>query len=585
MDWISNALDDLNPLDRLRARLRNSELWFIALALLAGMVAGVLTVLQSMLAHGLQQRLFGLTAQMRLSAVEDVPVAALFALPLGGLVLGLFGIAAKVRGRAMVDAVEANALHGGRMSIRDSLVVSIQTLLSNGFGASVGLEAAYVQMGSGAASALGRGLHLRRADLRTLVGAGTGGAIAAAFGAPLTGAFYAFEIVMGAYTPAALAPVAAACIGAVVVAQALGASPYLIWVVPGGHITPFDYALYVLLAILCAGIGVILMKLVSSVEREVNASPLPRWLRPVLGGLLLIPLAAYTPQILSSGHGALSHDLVAGYSLAFVAILFAAKCTASVVSLGFGFRGGLFFASLFLGALAGHLFAGVVGLATGHALPNPEDAALVGMAALSVSIVGGPLTMSMLVLEATHDFALTSAVIAGALVCNTLVRATFGYSFSTWRLHLRGQTIKSPRDVGWASTLFAGDLMRREASPTPAAMTVAEFRKAFPLGSAKRVVLVDAAGKYAGIVVPAIAHDAAVKPESEIGQLARNRERFIAADMDIIAVLKALDAAQTDELAVVDYDGHVLGVVSEAFVRRRYAEELEKYQQELFGER
>ncbi|KAG0736829.1 hypothetical protein G6F24_018192 [Rhizopus arrhizus] len=96
--------------------------------------------------------------------------------------------------------------------MRDNLIVLTQTLLSNGCGASVGLEASYTQMGAGSGSQLGRVMRLRRNDVRILVGAGAAGAIAAAFGAPLAGAFYAFEIVIGAYTPAALAPVAVAAL-------------------------------------------------------------------------------------------------------------------------------------------------------------------------------------------------------------------------------------------------------------------------------------------------------------------------------------------------------------------------------------
>lgn len=76
---------------------------------------------------------------------------------------------------------------GGRMSLRDSVLVAVQTLISNGFGASVGLEAGYTQAASGLASRLGLDFHLRRGDLRVLVGCGAAAAISAAFGAPLTG--------------------------------------------------------------------------------------------------------------------------------------------------------------------------------------------------------------------------------------------------------------------------------------------------------------------------------------------------------------------------------------------------------------
>jgi CIC family chloride channel protein len=121
--------------------------------------------------------------------------------------------------------VEANALQGGRIPATDNLVIAAQTILSNGCGASVGLEATYAQMGGGMASLLGQRLHLRRADLRTLVGAGAGAAVGAAFSAPLAGAFYAFEIVIGTYSTAAVAPVIAASLAAALMMRRLGWSP------------------------------------------------------------------------------------------------------------------------------------------------------------------------------------------------------------------------------------------------------------------------------------------------------------------------------------------------------------------------
>jgi Voltage gated chloride channel len=99
--------------------------------------------------------------------------------------------------RRPVDPIEANALQGGRMSLKDSTLIAAQTVISNGFGASVGLEAAYTQIGSGFASWLGKAFRLRRGDMRTLVACGSAGAIGAAFGAPLTGAFYALNSFWG----------------------------------------------------------------------------------------------------------------------------------------------------------------------------------------------------------------------------------------------------------------------------------------------------------------------------------------------------------------------------------------------------
>ncbi|XQA64029.1 chloride channel protein [Xanthomonas sacchari] len=571
--------------DALRRRLRASDVWFIALALLVGVIAGLLTLLQSSLAHGAQALLYGLEADERLSAMSELSVHQLLVLPLGGLLVGLLGMAARARKRQLVDAVEANALYGGRMSMRDNLIVSVQTLFSNGVGASVGLEAAYTQMGAGSGSHLGRVLRLRRADIRTLVGAGAGAAIAAAFGAPLAGAFYAFEIVIGAYSPSALAPVAVASLGAVFVSQLAGVQPYLLPASAASALEARDYVLYALLGVLCALLAVAVMRLIGAIEQAINRSPLPRWARPVAGGLLLIPLALITPQVLSSGHGALHLDLTSPTSLRWLGILLLLKCLGSAISLGFGFRGGLFFASLFMGSLVGGLFAGVLNLGSGMALVDGTAASLAGMAAMAAAVIGAPMTMAMLVLEGTHDFVLASAVMVAVLVANTIVRQIFGYSFSTWRLHLRGETIKSARDVGWVKHLSAGRMMQKDVHPLAATTSVAEFRRRFPLGSGTRVVLEGENGHYAGLVTLAAAYADGVNADAAIVDYAGNRDVALPADTDVVTAMRQFDLTQSDELAVVDDQGKVLGVLSESFVRKRYAEELDKRQRELMGER
>ncbi len=579
------TLHALSFLKWIRRRVRASEAAFIVLATLVGAGAGLLSVLQGAIARTLQHVLFGLSSAGRLSALPALPAGALVVLPIGGVVLAAFSLAVRSRKRRMVDAVEANALHGDRMSVSDSLVISVQTMLSNGFGASVGLEAAYVQLGGAIGSVAGRVFNLRRADLRNLVGAGTGAAIAAAFGAPLAGAFYAFEIVIGAYTPTALAPVVAAALAGTLVAQLLGIQPYVIDSVSTMPTETHHYLIYAGLGALCAGIGIVLMRAVALVETASRRAKLPEWSRPTIGGLLLIPIALVSPQVLSAGHGALHADLALGASLAFIAMIFLAKCAASIVSLGFGFRGGLFFASLFLGTLVGHLFAGSLAALAGQDVVDPRNAALVGMAALAVAVVGGPMTMAMLVLEATHDFALTGAVLAAALVSSTIVREKFGYSFSTWRLHLRGETIKSARDVGWVKTLTAGRMMRRDAKPLPAGIMIAEFRRRVPLGATSRTVLIDGEDRYAGIVQTPTAYAEGLDPQSPVGPLAINIDSALTPTMDIAEIMRRFDASGADELAVLDDDRQVLGILSESFVRRRYAEELEKAQRDLFGER
>ena len=81
------------------------------------------------------------------------PLRALLVPSLGGLALGLaFLWLLRWRPAREIDPIEANALHGGRMSFRGSVIVALQTVWSSGVGASVGLEAGYTQIASGIAS-------------------------------------------------------------------------------------------------------------------------------------------------------------------------------------------------------------------------------------------------------------------------------------------------------------------------------------------------------------------------------------------------------------------------------------------------
>ncbi len=103
------------------------------------------------------------------------------------------------------------------------------------------------------------------------------------------------------------------------------------------------------------------------------------------------------------------------------------------------------------------------------------------MSALSASVIGGPLTMSFIALESTGNLWLTTAVLVAVMISGQMTRELFGYSFATWRLHLRGETIRSAADVGWIRDLTVRRLMRTDISPVKASMTIKEFCRKFPL--------------------------------------------------------------------------------------------------------
>src|ERR1700742_76881 len=344
---------------RLRAFVRAHETSLVILAAVVGAIGGLVVSAMSAAVDVLHRVLFDLNSGDRLSSQVSIdPFRALLVPSVGGLLLGVaFLLLLRWRPAREIDPIEANALHGGRMSFRGSVVVALETIWSSGVGASVGLEAGYTQLSSGIGASFGRGFHLRRADQRLMVGCGAAAAIAGAFGAPLAGAFYAFELVIGGYTPASLTPVGVASVIGYFVAHAF--SPLSLGIGSGsiGVVLGRDLAVAALLGVFSALFGIAIMRGAGLCEQLL--SKILTWppLRPALGGLVVGCLALQTPQVLSSGHGALHFNGIVTMPLAFIGMVFVLKTTASVVSLGAGFRGGLFFATLFLGAMGGRLFA------------------------------------------------------------------------------------------------------------------------------------------------------------------------------------------------------------------------------------
>ena len=218
MRWFSLPLEVPH---RLRAIVRARESSVIVLAVIVGAIAGLMVAAMGEAVGLMHSIFFGLDPGERLSGrVSLNPYYAFLTPCIGGLLFGLASAYVTRRRGTEVDPIEANALHGGRMSMRGSLIVAAQVVWSSGIGASVGLEAGYTQLASGIASRIGQAFRLRRADMRVLVGCGAAAAIAGAFGAPLAGAFYGFELIIGSYSTASLAPVGMAALFGYLTAQA-----------------------------------------------------------------------------------------------------------------------------------------------------------------------------------------------------------------------------------------------------------------------------------------------------------------------------------------------------------------------------
>ena len=169
-------------------------------------------------------------------------------------------------------------------------------------------------------------------------------------------------------------------------------------------------------------------------------------------------------------------------------------------------------------------------------------------------------------------------------VCALIVRELFGYSFATWRFHLRGEVIRGPQDVGWIQQLNANSLMRADFENALSTMPVGEAQKAFSPAQVRQIVLRDPNGIYAGIVSSADLHSIAAET---IFRSRRWRNRLTSSCFPTprsAMSSTAFERSEADVLAVVDRADHraAIGTVSESHVLRTYGEELERRNQEIF---
>jgi chloride channel protein, CIC family len=451
-----------------------------------------------------QRATLGFAAERRIALPEHTSFLRIaFVLACSSVIItALARLSTFWKDREPIDAVEANALSGGTMSWYDAFAVVLPILASVSFGASVGIEAAVTQLGAVLASRLGRRLNRPRSDLRILVGAGAAAGIAAAYRAPIAGMLYSYELVLGTYSKRTLAPIGMAAISAVLTIWLLTGQgkPFDLPLGPTVHWS--DYPIGLLIGCIGAFVGIALMLLVSGVERALKHLVKDETARRLAAGLLLTLLSVRFPAVLGSGHAGIEHAVNGGISGRGALALVGAKTVASAASLGAGFRGGLFSASLLIGALLGQVVAWIMAYVPDSPALDPRLCAVVGMAAVGASVIGSPLAMIFLVLETTGDYDATLVVAIGAVAASFLTDRLFGYSFATWRFQQRGLAIEGGHDVSRLATTTITDIIKAPKRAVAASASLGDVLRAVSTAGARGTAVYDLDGSFVGLIDP-----------------------------------------------------------------------------------
>jgi len=425
----------------------------------------------------LVQRLLTGSSAGLVETAELLPWWARIAVPtIGGVLAGTLLWAGKrvLRQTRSVDYMEAVAVGNGQLSGGAALLQSASSFFSIGSGASIGREGPLVQMAATVASKIGQWTRAPVPRLRLLVACGAAAGIAAAYNAPIAGALFVAEVVLGSIAMESFGPlIVASVVSDATTRHFLGYGP--VYQVP--HINfgaSWELALYALLGVLL-GHGappyLALLERARVLFRRLDW-PLPVML--AIGGMIVGVISVAVPQVWGNGYSVVNDMLNDKLALDLLAFVLVAKLVSTAASVGSGANGGILTPTLFMGAAFGALFAHVLYRVDPHLTSQQGAYAVVGMGAFLAATTHAPLTSILLIFEMTLDYevvlplmlaCVTAHYVAsiyrrGESVYTRVLKANASGDEQEWRLRQISALVRPPGLVLQRDEPLAGVLER-----------------------------------------------------------------------------------------------------------------------------
>lgn len=342
---------------------------------------------------------------------------------LGGLLAGLTLVYGSriTRGKRAQDYMEAISLGDGVIRAQPTLVRISSSLFSVASGGSIGREGAMSQLSAMLASLVGRASGLPRARLRLLVACGAASGIAAAYNAPIGGALFVAEVVLGSIAMESFGPLLLASVLSTVVSRAALGDRSPFQVDNFEFVSAAEIPTYLLLGLVLGAACPAFLGLLDASSRFFQRWPTPLWVRLAVGGLIVGALSIQYPYVWGNGANALQRLLNTEWTGETLAILLVFKLAATAVTVGSGAVGGVFTPTLLVGAVVGGLFGHGIHALLPDLTAGPRAYAIVGMGAFLAGTTHAPLTAILILFDMTLNH---------AIVLPLMVACTSAYSAS-----------------------------------------------------------------------------------------------------------------------------------------------------------
>ena len=373
-------------------------------------------------------------------------------------------LAPEIAGDGVPEAVAALEVHGGRMRGRVVPLKILATVATIGSGGSAGREGPIVQIGAAVGSVISRRFNLGEDQVRSLVAAGAGAGIGAAFNAPIAGMLFALEVILSSFAVRHMSSIVIASITAAVTTRTIVGSELELQTGVYRLQSFGELVLYAGLALVVVLIGLVFLNLVGRLDTFARANGRALgFLRPLAAGLVVAGLIFVEPRLFGSGQSVINVFLAGGDgSSAWWALIALAlgKAVATSLTTTSGASGGAFMPSLFMGAAVGTGFA----LLVGEIWPSPVESgafAVVGMAAMFAVVGRAPLTAILMVFEVTgaRDYELILPLMLTATLGTFLAERFHPDSIYSMVLRHMGIKVRKSGEVDLLDTIQVGSVM------------------------------------------------------------------------------------------------------------------------------
>jgi CIC family chloride channel protein len=497
-----------------------------------------------------------------IAAAGSLPFWVVLCLPaLGGLVAGplIWFLAREARGHGIPEVMEAVALRGGVMRRRAAAVKITASAVTLGSGGSAGQEGPIVQIGAALGSAVGQALRVPGRQLRTLVGCGAAAGLAATFNAPIAGAIFAAEVIVGDFAVAQFSPIVISAVVATVLSRYfLGNYPSFV-VPPWELVSPFELAAYALLGLLAGLVALAFMRTLYRTEDLFAKLPVPEWLRPACGGLAVGAIAVFVPRVMGVGYETVDEVLRGGLAVPVVAGLLLAKLAATSITIGSGGSGGVFAPSLYLGATTGALLGAAVHAWFPASTASSGAYALVGMGAVVAATSHTPISAILILFEITQRIEIIPPLMTACVLSTLVASLAQRESIYTMKLKRLGIDLEARPDANPLKALFVSDVIDRAPEVVSDSAGFEALIDLIVRSPHTEFFVVDAQRELLGSI--SLAELRRVLLEREYlrsvvvaGDLVVSNHPSVTADDDLDFAMQLLDRENVDEIAVVDAD-------------------------------